>query len=66
MNRPPALAISLIMREPGEEWAYVAQVRGRPVNRGKGYASPAEAFADAVARLREEMRHAIEARERPN
>jgi hypothetical protein len=63
---PPALAISLIMHEPGEEWAFLAQVRGRPVSRGEGYASPAEAFADAVARLREQMRHAIETRERPS
>lgn len=66
MNRPPALAISLIVREPGEEWAYVAQVRGRPVGRGEGYASPADAFAEAVARLREQMRHAVETRGRPN
>ncbi len=66
MNRLPALAITLIARELGEEWAYVAQVRGRPVSRGEGYASPADAFAEAVAQLREQMRLAIEKRERPN
>lgn len=63
---PPALAISLIVREPGEEWEFLAQVRGRPVSRGEGYASPADAFAEAVAQLREQMRLAIEKRERPN
>lgn len=63
---PPALTITLIVREPGEEWAYLAQVRGRPVGRGEGYASPADAFGAAFAQLREQVRHAIEVRERPN
>ncbi|MCC6878201.1 MAG: hypothetical protein IT511_00275 [Rhodocyclaceae bacterium] len=63
---PPALTISLIVREPGEEWEFLAQVRGRPVSRGEGYASPADAFAEAVAQLREQMKLAIEKRERPN
>ncbi|MCC7269400.1 MAG: hypothetical protein IT468_01630 [Rhodocyclaceae bacterium] len=64
--KPPALAISLLVREPGEQWEFVARVRGRPVHHGDGYDTPAEAFAAAVSQLRGELQRERAERERPN
>lgn len=62
----PALAISLLVREPEERWEFVAQVRGRPVYHGGGYDTPAEAFAAAVTQMRGELQRERAERERPN
>lgn len=62
----PALSISLIVRELGESWEFVALARGMPMHRGSGFATPGAAFAAAVAQLREELQAEREARERPN
>lgn len=62
----PALAISLLVRELGEPWEFVALARGMPMHRGSGFDSPREAFAAAIAGLCDELKGEIEARERPN
>jgi hypothetical protein len=60
--KPVALMIMLVVREPDEQWEFVAQVRGRPARHGTCYDTAAEAYAAAVSQLLGELAE----RERPN